>query len=319
MLLCDSKSSTMSHKVDAGVTSEDATTEIEVTATPKSAASHDISLIEDGPEPKRSSATHDIIDEGTNSSISAEEHLFERSKDSFQDTLSCATEMVENGKTSALGGYDSPKDESLAVGASTGETVGFLDIALELREIIYGFFFPRAQTIHLTECVSTKHHKDPKATSYLWSKDATNLMLSCRKVHNETTAFVYRTNTFVFTPWALNYHHNRFALHSNTSLWLSGMRPSTKALVKKLDVYVPRPFLAQSIKTMADGLAYFPEVEITMMPLSTVPVTQQANHRRRFEALCLAVQAARVHVKPISWNDGEDQAVADMFSHLALR
>lgn len=194
-----------------------------------------------------------------------------------------------------------------------------LRISQEVRDLVYQYFFPRAATVNLTEGYSITAPESLKPVAYTWSKDASNLLLSCRKVYEEAITLVYRTNTFVLTPWAMNYNYKRRAPHSNTEFWLSSMRLATKCMVKKLHIYLPKPALPQRVEKIADGLASFPKVEITIMPISTIPEPTRSEHRQSFETLCQAVEAARIHPRPILWNDGGDLAAASMLSNMPIR
>ncbi|KAL8827924.1 MAG: hypothetical protein Q9191_002888 [Dirinaria sp. TL-2023a] len=191
-----------------------------------------------------------------------------------------------------------------------------LGIPREIRDLIYGCFFPRAKTIHLTDGSPIASAGSIEPATYTWSNDATKLMLSCRRIHDEVTSLIYRTNTFILTPWAMNYRYTRMAPHSNTDFWLSAMRPMMKSMVKKLHIYLAKPYLPQSISKIADGLAYFPEVEILIIPLSTILEPKRSNHRSSFEALCRAIEKSRADSRPIIWNDGGDLEVATMLANM---
>ena len=291
--------------------------------------------------PEDSLADHGI-DDGNISSVSTAGQKLENDEEVSQDALSGVTDKIKDETAAQVNHHDAGHDSGLpnenvpTVGGMsvlvTKDLVSednayeskeimapnLLRIPWEVRDLVYEYFFPRARTIHLTEGKSVAAHGSPEPTAHTWSKDARNLMLSCRKIHEETTGFVYRTNTFVLTPWTMNFKYNKLAPHSNTDLWLSGMSQATKAMVKKLDVHIPKPFLPQSVGKIADGLACFPEVEMTFLPLSTLSDPQRSKYRASFEALCQAIQAARIHTRPILWNDGGDPEVASMLSNMRI-
>ena len=286
---------------------------------------------EQDPSLKQVTAGNDSINYDDNRScLTAEESSVEIAERVSHNVGSSTTKMTDAEATAHLDSEKEPTAEFISVrlarkdfapkdtayGDKEAMVPHFFRVSQEVRYIVYECFFPSAATINLTDGYSIPASENSKVASYAWSKDASNLRLSCCKVYNEIAALFFRTNIFVLTPWEMNFKYHKLAPHSNTEFWLTAMRPSTKIMVKKLHVYLPIPFLPHRVGKIAEGLAHFPEVEIAVMPLSTTPEPKRSEYRRSFETLCQVIEAGRVHTRRILWNDGGDVEVAYMLSSL---
>lgn len=210
----------------------------------------------------------------------------------------------------------------------------FLHLSRELRDVVYKQIFPRAKIIHVTE--GHRHNcevvcsfrpsmviEDCKVDwpeIHRWSPHATNLMRSCRLVHDEIQAMIFKTNTFILTQGGQDYP-SKFKVqpYYNHTFWFHRMPHTTKNMVKKLHVHHDKPYFPQSMTSIAKGLAHFSNIEIMIGDLSGRYHDEDLTN---LEALCRAIIEARSRNWPIVWNDGGDPAVGRMLNiingHLAI-
>ena len=188
----------------------------------------------------------------------------------------------------------------------------FLDFPPELRDIVYEKLFPRAKTIHVTQGCLEPDQNGRWPAAYSWSTDAVNLMRSCRIVHDEIQALIYKTNSFILSPGRIDYPLSRVRYpHYNYFWWFHKMPCTTKNMVKKLHVHLAPPFFPQSTQLVAEGTAQFPELEITVRDLNG---PNSSVNCKNLKALCQAIVDTRSQRLPILWNDGGDLVVTTLLS-----
>ena len=202
----------------------------------------------------------------------------------------------------------------------------FLHLARELRDVVYEQIFPRAKITHVSEghrhdcrvvysfpsSTVIEERKACQPKIYRWSPHATNFMRSCRLVHDEIKAMIFKTNSFVITEGRLDYPmKTKVHPHDNHTFWFRDMPHTTKKMVKNLHVHLDKPYFPQSIKGISEALAHFPNIEITIGDLSE---SYHDEDLTSLEALCQAVIEARSQNRPIMWNDGGDPTVARMLN-----
>ncbi len=204
----------------------------------------------------------------------------------------------------------------------------FLHLSCALRDIVYEQIFPRAKIIHVTEghrhncsgiytflpSMVIEHRDVDQPEIYRWSPYATNLMCSCRLVHNEIKAMIFKTNTFIITQGRQD-HPLRFKVHpyDNIEFWFDRMPHATKNMVKKLHVHLNDACFHLRFKGIAEALSQFSNIEITIGDLSG---KFHDVDLRYLEPLCRGIIEARSQNRPIVWNDGGDTAVTRMLNSI---
>lgn len=178
-----------------------------------------------------------------------------------------------------------------------------LRLPSDIRRLIYASYYPMAKHIKLTSgpVSETMAHED--FTICRLSSEAINLMRVCRQINDEVSAVLYGTNTFSMVPSeSLPLRPHRTSLR-----WLYHLRPSTKRMVKKLDIHIELPMYRRCITLLASGVSTFPTLEIRVLQNivtfdeGRVVFNRQENMKELTE-ICNGVMEARGSAQT-TWND----------------
>jgi hypothetical protein len=101
--------------------------------------------------------------------------------------------------------------------------------------------------------------------------------------------------------------------YDNHDFWFDRMPHATKNMVKRLHVHLNKAYFHLSMTGIAEALAQFSNIEITIGDLSG---KFRDVDLRYLENLCRGIIEARSQNRPIVWNDGGEPAVARMLNSI---
>ena len=186
-----------------------------------------------------------------------------------------------------------------------------LSLPYDVRRLIYEYYFPINEHIHLTSGPISKRATPEGSLECRLPLATTSLLLACKQVNLETTPILYATNTFFMVAneklESLPYY--------NSSRWLHNLRIPTRQMVKKLNILVQVPMERSLMNAVTSGVAHFPDLEIKVK--GTLVIIREGNFETRFKqseersstqrdqtiSLCKGVMSARGSHHTI-WNDG---------------
>lgn len=196
-----------------------------------------------------------------------------------------------------------------------GKKLKLLDLPYEIRREIFKDVYETKKMVHLTHGPITRLSQSGTAMPepYRISRDGMHLMLSCRQISNEVGDLVLGSNTFVLSPGDINFNATSKVSypHSTADLWLYGLRHSTMNRVKMLKVHLRLP-REQDIHKIAQGLALFPHVVITIHSLRGVTGITWLSQRQILERMCECIASAR-YSRSTVWDDEGNLETAYLF------
>jgi len=101
--------------------------------------------------------------------------------------------------------------------------------------------------------------------------------------------------------------------YDNHDFWFDRVPHATKNMVKKQRVHLNKAYFHLSGKGIAEALAQFSNIEISIGDLSG---EFHDLDLRYLEPICRAIIEARSQNRPILWNDGGDPAVTSMLNSI---
>jgi len=217
-------------------------------------------------------------------------------------------DLVGSESTSTSSGL-----KSMTHGAKDRTSCPFLGVNVDIRCGIYELFNPFVnKTIHLTYSPKTTIFENSWPAHYKLSKDMSNLLASCRKVHEELTGLIYGANTFVFMPGQQNYNSARMPDPcSMTEIWFPHLCPNTRQQFRKLRIFLDFSLQA-GLNNIADLLADFPDVEITVHAPSAFKEPIRQSQCATLKRTCRAIYDARTNAYRTAWHDAGSTDVARM-------
>jgi len=203
--------------------------------------------------------------------------------------------------------------KSITHGVADRTICPFLGVYLDIRCSIYELFAPFVnKTIHLTYSPETTIFENSWPARYKLSEDISNLLVSCRTVYEELTGLIYGANTFVFMPGQQNYNSARMPDPcSMTNVWFPRLPLNTRQQTRKLRIFLDFSLQAD-LNNIADLLADFPEVEITVHAPTAFRLPIRQYQCAALKRTCRAICDARANAYRTVWHDAGSTEVARM-------